>query len=34
MVWFLYLAWWTDLIGLLPGARPEAHLLPIKPSAA
>ena len=30
MLWLLYVAWWTDLIGLVPGARPEARLLPAK----
>ena len=28
MLWLLYIAWWTDLVGLVPGARPEARLLP------
>lgn len=30
MVWFLYVAWWVDLIGLVPGASPEARLLPAR----
>jgi hypothetical protein len=27
MLWLWYIALWTDLIGLVPGARPEARLL-------
>ena len=27
MIWLWYLAWWTDLVGLSPTARPEARLL-------
>ena len=29
MLWLLYIAWWTDLVGLVPGARPDARLLPV-----
>jgi hypothetical protein len=29
MLWLFYVAWWTDLIGLVPGASAEARLLPI-----
>ena len=32
MLWLFYVAWWTDIIGLIPGARPEARLLPVIPS--
>jgi hypothetical protein len=27
MLWLWYIALWIDLIGLVPGARPEARLL-------
>jgi hypothetical protein len=30
MLWLVYVAWWVDLIGLVPGASPEARLLPVK----
>ncbi len=30
MLWFVYVAWWVDLIGLVPGAAPEARLLPVR----
>jgi hypothetical protein len=30
MLWLLCVAWWTDQVGLVPGARPEARLLPVK----
>jgi hypothetical protein len=29
-LWLWYIAFWTDLIGLVPGARPEARLLPVE----
>ena len=31
MVWLWYIALWTDLIGLVPGARPAARLLRVEP---
>jgi hypothetical protein len=30
MLWLLYVAWLTDLVGLGPKARVEARLLPIE----
>lgn len=27
MLWLLYVAWLTDMVGLVPKARPEARLL-------
>ncbi len=30
MLWLLYVTWWSDLVGLVPGARPEARLLSVK----
>ena len=30
MLWLVYVAWWVDLIGLVPGAVPEARLLPVR----
>jgi hypothetical protein len=30
MLWLFYWAWLTDVIGLVPGASPEARLLPVK----
>jgi hypothetical protein len=29
MLWLLYVAWLTDMVGLVPKARPEARLLAI-----
>ena len=34
MLWLFYVAWWIDIIGLIPGARPEARLLPVTPLAS
>ena len=30
MLWLWYIALWTDLIGLVPGAHPEARLLRVE----
>lgn len=30
MLWLVYMAWWVDLVGLVPGAAPEARLLPVR----
>ena len=34
MLWLWYLAVWTDLVGLVPGARPEARLIAVERHAA
>jgi hypothetical protein len=28
MLWLWYIAFWADVIGLVPRARPEARLMP------
>ena len=30
LLWLWYIALWADLIGLQPGARPEARVLPVE----
>ena len=30
MLWLLWVAWLTDIVGLVPGARPEARLVAVK----
>ena len=30
MLWLMWMAWCIDTIGLRPGAKPEARLMPVR----